>query len=79
MNSDQRIGPADAEVVMFNKGGRDFRIERLQQGQETPRATATFILITHDTVETSIRAAISQIEKDGHVASKPRLIRIERL
>ena len=37
MNSDQRIGPADADVVMFNKGGRDFRIERLQQGQETPR------------------------------------------
>jgi len=55
------------------------RIERGRQGRETQRATATFILITHDTVETSIRTAISQIEKDGHVASKPRLIRIERL
>jgi glycosyltransferase involved in cell wall biosynthesis len=32
-----RIGPADAEIVMFNKGGRDFRYERLQRGEETPR------------------------------------------
>jgi glycosyltransferase involved in cell wall biosynthesis len=32
-----RIGPADAEIVMFNKGGRDFRYERLQHGMETPR------------------------------------------
>ena len=32
-----RIGPANAEIVMFNKGGRDFRYERLQRGEETPR------------------------------------------
>jgi glycosyltransferase involved in cell wall biosynthesis len=32
-----RIGPADAEIVMFNKSGRDFRYERLQRGEETPR------------------------------------------
>jgi hypothetical protein len=26
-----------------------------------------------------MRAALARIEKDGHVASKPRMIRIERL
>jgi glycosyltransferase involved in cell wall biosynthesis len=35
--STPRIGPVDAEIVMFNKGGRDFRYERLQRGEETPR------------------------------------------
>jgi homoserine dehydrogenase len=53
-------------------------VQRGKRGDEA-RQTATFILITHDTVETAIRAAIARIEKDGHVASKPRLIRIERL
>jgi Glycosyl transferases group 1/Glycosyltransferase Family 4 len=32
-----RIGPTDAEIVMFNKGGRDFRYQRLQRGEEAPR------------------------------------------
>ncbi len=44
-----------------------------------PRATAPFILITHDTLELSMRAALQRIESDGHAASKPRMIRIERL
>jgi glycosyltransferase involved in cell wall biosynthesis len=35
--STPRIGPVDAEIVMFNKGGRDFRYERLQRGEEMPR------------------------------------------
>jgi homoserine dehydrogenase len=47
--------------------------------KDAPRATAPFILITHDTHETAMRAAAARIERDGHVASKPRMIRIERL
>jgi homoserine dehydrogenase len=43
------------------------------------RATAPFILITHDTLETSMRNALAKIERDGHVAATPRVIRIERL
>ena len=46
---------------------------------EQPRAIAPFILITHDTLELSMRAALQRIERDGHAASKPRMIRIERL
>jgi homoserine dehydrogenase len=42
-------------------------------------STAPFILITHNTLESSMRAALARIEKNGHVAAKPRMIRIERL
>ena len=48
-------------------------------GEAATRRTAPFILITHDTLEYRMRAALQQIERDGHAASKPRMIRIERL
>jgi len=32
-----RIGPAQAEIVVFNKGGRDFRFDQLERGEEAPR------------------------------------------
>lgn len=54
-------------------------VQRGKLEKDTPRAVAPFILITHNTLETSMRAALARIEKDGHVASKPRMIRIERL
>jgi hypothetical protein len=37
------------------------------------------MLITHNTLESSMRAALALIEQDGHVAGKPRMIRIERI
>ncbi len=42
-------------------------------------AAAQVILITHDTTEASIRAALDGIEGDGTVASRPQMIRIEDL
>jgi homoserine dehydrogenase len=54
-------------------------VQRGKPAADAKRDTAPFILITHDTLGTAIRSAIGRIEKDGHVASKPRLIRIERL
>jgi homoserine dehydrogenase len=54
-------------------------VQRGMRGQDEERATAPFILITHNTLETAMRQALSRIEKDGHVAAKPRMIRIERL
>ena len=68
-----------ARVLADKKISIESIVQRGKQEKDTPRATATFILITHDTLDTAIRAAIAKIEKDGHVASKPRLIRIERL
>lgn len=42
------------------------------------RETAPFIIITHDTMESAVRSALDEIENGGHLASKPRVIRIER-
>ena len=37
MNSRKVIGLPDADVFVFNKGGRDFRLEALERGEEVPR------------------------------------------
>ncbi len=44
----------------------------------TKRETAPFIIITHDTMESDVRSALDEIENGGHLASKPRVIQIER-
>lgn len=54
-------------------------VQRGKPNTEATRSTAQFTLITHDTLEPSIRKAVARIEKDGHVAGRPRVIRIERL
>jgi glycosyltransferase involved in cell wall biosynthesis len=50
-----RIGPDEADVVVFNKGGRDFRYERLQHGEEAPRE---FFYGFLDLEEAGIKAAM---------------------
>jgi len=37
------------------------------------------IMITHDTTEAAIRAALQNIEKEGNVNKKPRMMRIEKM
>jgi homoserine dehydrogenase len=51
----------------------------VQRAPQSERLTAPFILITHDTLESSMRAALENIEADRHVAQPPRMIRIERV
>ncbi len=70
---------AVARILADEKISIESIVQRGKKEKDTPRATAPFILITHDTVETAMRAALSRIERDGHVASHPRMIRIERL
>jgi homoserine dehydrogenase len=38
----------------------------------------TVILVTHETTESAVRKAVEGITKDGHLTSKPQVIRIER-
>lgn len=54
-------------------------VQRGKTDKDTDRKTAPFILITHDTFASAIKQAVARIEKDGHVASTTRVIRIERL
>jgi homoserine dehydrogenase len=51
----------------------------VQRAPQSEHATAPFILITHDTLESAMRKALENIEADGHVAKTPRMIRIERM
>jgi homoserine dehydrogenase len=48
-----------------------------------PKAAASntmqLVLITHDTVEASIRRALKLIEQDGKIAGRAQMIRIEKL
>jgi homoserine dehydrogenase len=51
----------------------------VQKAPAKEGAVASFMLVTLKTLDSSMRQALTRIEKDGHVASKPRTIRIERL
>ena len=56
----------------------------IQRGPAVSRSKADadiapFVLITHDTLESAMRTALDKIEAQGHVASRPRMVRIERL
>lgn len=42
------------------------------------QAQKTVILVTHETTEAAVRKAVDGITKDGHLTSKPQVIRIER-
>jgi homoserine dehydrogenase len=42
-------------------------------------APAAVVMITHQTSEAAIRKALAAIERDGHVDTKPQMIRIEKL
>jgi homoserine dehydrogenase len=41
-------------------------------------ALKTVILVTHETTEAAVREAVDGITRDGHLADKPQVIRIER-
>jgi homoserine dehydrogenase len=70
---------AVARILADEKISIESIVQRGMARSNASRATAPFILITHDTLETAMRAALARIENDGHVAGKPRMIRIERL
>jgi homoserine dehydrogenase len=56
----------------------------IQRGPAVSRSKADadiapFVLITHDTLESAMRSVMEKIEERGHVATRPRMVRIERL
>ncbi|MBK8771589.1 MAG: homoserine dehydrogenase [Rhizobiales bacterium] len=70
---------AIARILADEKISIESIVQRGTASAATARDTAPFILITHNTLEPSIRKAMGKIEKDGHVVGHPRVIRIERL
>ncbi|MCO4319593.1 homoserine dehydrogenase [Phyllobacterium sp. 21LDTY02-6] len=59
----------------------DISLESIVQRQGVDPASdalKTVILVTHETTEAAVKKALEGIVKDGHVADKPQMIRIER-
>ncbi len=82
--------PGAMAVIAKHLGDRGVSLESIVQrterkpgeagrGAAGTAAPATVIIVTHETTEESIRAALKAIEADGKVSERPQLIRIERL
>ncbi|WP_274424362.1 homoserine dehydrogenase [Chelativorans sp. YIM 93263] len=57
----------------------DISLESIvQHGEATVEAHKTVILVTHETTEAAVRKAVDGITEDGHLTTKPQVIRIER-
>ncbi|MCT7375720.1 homoserine dehydrogenase [Chelativorans salis] len=57
----------------------DISLESIvQHGDASEEAHKTVILVTHETMEASVRKAVDGITRDGHLTTKPQVIRIER-
>lgn len=68
-----------ARILADEKISIESIVQRGLKDKDSQRATAPFILITHDTLDGAMRSALARIEREGHVAAHPRMIRIERL
>ena len=79
--------PGAMAVIAKRMGDRDVSLESVMQRRdrtgagERPAlgAPASVTIITHETTEEAIRAALVAIEGDGKVSEKPQMIRIEKL
>ncbi|MDQ2634689.1 MAG: homoserine dehydrogenase [Pseudomonadota bacterium] len=56
----------------------DISLESIVQRSADADAQKTVILVTHETTEAAVRKATDGITKDGHLTTKPQVIRIER-
>jgi len=70
-----RIGPEEAEIVVFNKGGRDFRYDKLRAGEEAPRE---FFYGFLDLQEAGYRAAMQSTSGAASGAAGMVADRVER-
>jgi homoserine dehydrogenase len=81
--------PGALAAVTTRMAERGISLESIVQRKRAPRADApgapapaepqTIILITYETTETAMRAALDLIRDDGHASETPQFIRIEAL
>jgi homoserine dehydrogenase len=82
--------PGAMARIAGRMGERDVSLESIVQrrprgsrpgidARPKPGSDTSVILITHETTEAAIRAALDAIHKDGQVSEKPQMIRIEPL
>lgn len=78
-----RLAVYDRTGVFAAIAGRmaenDISLESIvQHGDATEEAHKTVVLVTHETTEAAVRKAVTEITQDGHLTTKPQVIRIER-
>jgi homoserine dehydrogenase len=77
-------------AIAKRMGDREVSIESIVQrrprsalpgigARQKPGSPALVVMITHETTEERIRAAVEAIEQDGKVSERPQVIRIEKL
>jgi homoserine dehydrogenase len=73
--------PGVMAAITKRMAERDVSLESIvQKGpRSSPGALASVVIITHETTELAIRGALEAIERDGKVAERPQMIRIEEL
>ena len=81
--SDDRLLRSDeiCQLLLGQTPGGPERIDLPPHGGEDPRSVdkpAAVALITYATSEDAVRRALAAIEKDGVLAEKPQVIRIEK-
>ena len=79
--------PGAFAAIAQRMADRGISLESIVQRRRAPRTTAPghpvpvepapVIMITYDTSEADIRAALETIKTDGHIAAAPQMIRIE--
>ena len=78
-----RDKPGSIAAITTRMAAAEISFESIMQRQRPGHRGAGFdfvpvVLITHATTETTIRAALDEVEAGGIVSGKPQLIRIER-
>jgi homoserine dehydrogenase len=70
---------ADARISLESIVQRRRAVRSAAPDHLVAEAPQPVVLITYETTETAIRAALTAIKADGHIASDPQMIRIEPL
>jgi len=75
----QRMAEQNISLKSIVQRGSEIDVDINGQGKGETQETRAVVLITHDTLEKSMRDALSDIEADGDITEAPRMIRIEQL
>jgi homoserine dehydrogenase len=70
---------ADAGISLESIVQRRRAVRAAAPEHPVPEAPAPVILITYETTEAAIRAALDEVKADGQIAGEPQMIRIEPL
>ena len=72
-----RMAEKEISLKSIVQRGSELDVDIGAEGERAGQETRAVVLITHDTLEKSMREALANIEADGDITQPPRMIRIE--